>query len=131
MPGTNVIVPPDISKLIIEREQVWSEFDRGQGIAGKLRELAKRIPDCAPAELQLQFGPDSVPMVELETVYPMVQEKIDTASRLKAEVQSCYNEIEAIKKKEKTLMLALIAGGGVVLLIIVIVIIAVVSQLVS
>lgn len=131
MSSANVIVPPDISKLIIEREKLWVEFDRAQGLAGDLRQLSQHIPDCAPAALQLQFGVDSIPTTELETVLPMVKEKIDVSNRLKGDVKSCYEEIETIKRRQKTVIISLAVGGAVLLLILIIVFVSLVSQLSS
>jgi hypothetical protein len=128
MSSFNVIVPPDLSKLIIEREKVWVDFDRSQSQAGDLNQLSNQIPDCAPAELQLQFGADSIPPTEIETVLPMVKEKIETANRLKAEVKGCQEEIEAIKRKEKSVVVGIIVAGSIVLLILIIVSVAVVSS---
>jgi hypothetical protein len=127
MSSLNVIVPPDLSKLIIEREKVWVDFDRSQSQARDLNQLSNQIPDCVPAELQLQFEADSIPPTELETVLPMVKEKIETANRLKGEVKGCYDEIEAIKRKEKTVIVGIAVAGVVVLLVLLIVVIALVS----
>jgi hypothetical protein len=131
MSSANVIVPPDISKLIIEREKLWVEFDRAQGLVGDLKQLSQHIPDCAPAELQLKFGADSIPTTELEIVIPMVKEKINVSNRLKSEVKSCYEEIETIKRKQKTLIVGLAVGGAVVLLIVLILLISIIAQLSS
>ena len=128
MSSSNVIVPPDLSKLIIEREKVWVDFDRSQSFAGDLNQLSTQIPDCAPAELQLQFPADSTPLTELETVLPMVKEKIEAANRLKAEVKGCYDEIEVIKRKEKTLIIGLVVAGVLALLFLISVVVALVSR---
>ncbi len=131
MSSANVIVSPDFSNLIIEREKVWLESDRAQGLAADLSQLAKHISDCAPAELQLQFGADSIPTAELETILPMVKEKINAANRLKAEVKSSYEEIESIKRKQKSIILGLVVAGAVIVLILLIVLISIIAQLSS
>ncbi|HEV7683097.1 MAG TPA: hypothetical protein VGO68_13290 [Pyrinomonadaceae bacterium] len=128
MSSANVIVPADISKLIIEREKVWGEFDRAQGLVGELKQLSQHIPNCAPAELHLQFAAGAIPTTELETVLPMVKEKINVSARLKSEVKSCYEEIESIKRAQKKLIVGLAVGGAVVLLILVIVLISVLAS---
>jgi hypothetical protein len=127
MSSSNVIVPSDFSKLIIEREKVWVDFDRSRRLAGDLAQLSNQIPDCVPAEPQIQFGTDSIPPTELETLFPMVNERIATANRLKAESMRCYEEIQAIKGKEKTVIIAMVIGGSIVLLILLILIISLVS----
>lgn len=127
MSNSHVIVPPDFSKLIIEREKVWVDFDRSLRLAGDLAQLSNQIPNCVAAEPQMHFGSDSVPTTELETLFPMVNEKIATASRLKVEAKRCYDEIEAIKRKEKNLIIGMVVAGAIVLLILVIVIVTLVS----
>jgi hypothetical protein len=129
MSSSNVIIPPDWSKLILDREKIWDDYDRSQSMVGNLGQMAKQIPDCAPADIQMQFGPDSLPTTELETLVPKVREQIETASRLKAEVQGCHNEIAAIKQKEKTTIIVMAVAGAVVLLVLLIVIIAIVSSI--
>lgn len=129
MSSSNVIIPPDWSKLILDREKIWDDYDRSQSKVGDLSQMSKQIPDCAPADIQLPFGPDSLPTTELETLVPKVREQIETASRLKAEVQNCHTEIAAIKQKEKTTIIIMAAAGAVVLLIVLIVIVSIVSSI--
>jgi len=129
MSTSNVIIPPDWSKLILEREKIWDDYDRSQRMVGDLSQLSKQIPDCAPADIQMQFGPDSIPTTELETLLPKVKEQIEAATRLKAEVQGCHNEIEAIKRKEKTTIVIMAVAGAVVLLILLIVLLSIVSAI--
>src|SRR5258708_32808347 len=117
MSTSNVIIPPDFSKLIIEREKVWTDYESSQRIVSDLTQISHQIPDCVPAEMHLEFGPDSLPTTELERLLPMVKEQIEAANRIKAEVKGCHDEIEAIKRKEKTTIL-IMAVGGVGLLII-------------
>jgi hypothetical protein len=131
MSSANVIVPPDISKLIIEREKLWLEFDRARGLATELSQVASQIPNCTPAELQLQFGADSIPPAEVASVLGLVKEKISAVDRLKADMQSRHDEIASIKQKQKTVIVSLAVGGAVVLLILLIVMISVISQLSS
>jgi hypothetical protein len=131
MSSSNVIVPPEFGKLISEREKAWADFDRSQSLAGALNQMAKEIPDCAPAEMQLQFGADSIPPAELEALLPLVKQKIETANRLKADVKSCYDEIETIKQKQKNVIIGLGVGGAVLLLILLIVLVSVIYQVSS
>jgi hypothetical protein len=125
--SSNVMFPPDLSKLIIEREKVWGDFDRSQSLVADLKQLLTQIPDCAPAGLQLRFPTDTIPPTQLETILPMVKEKIETAKRLKAEVKGCNDEIETIKRKEKTIMVGIAIAGVVALLLVLIVIVALIS----
>jgi hypothetical protein len=131
MSSANVIVTPDLTKLILEREKLWVDFDRANGLARDLSQLSQQIPDCLPAALQLQFGADSIPTTELETVLPMVKEKLNVVDRLKTDVQGCYDEIESIRRKEKSVILWMVVGGAALLLIMLIVLISVISQLSS
>jgi hypothetical protein len=128
MPSANIIVTPDLTKLVIEREKLWVDFDRARGLAKDLGQLSQQIPDCVPATLQLQFGPDSLPTTELETLLPMVKERINVFNRLKTEMKDCYDEIESIKRKQKAVVMWLTIGGAAVLLIMLIVLISVISQ---
>lgn len=129
MSSANVIIPPDWSRLILDREKIWDDYDRSQSMVGDLNQMSKQIPDCAPADMQMQFEPDSLPTTELETLVPKVKKQIETASRLKAEVQECHNEIAAIKQKEKTTIIIMAVAGAVVLLILLIVILSIVSSI--
>jgi len=129
MSSSNVIIPPDWSKLILDREKIWDDYDRSQSMVGNLDQMANQIPDCAPADIQMEFRPDSSPKTELETLVPKVKEQIETANRLKAEVQGCYNEIAAIKQKEKTTIIIMVVAGAVVLLVVLIVIVSIVSSI--
>jgi hypothetical protein len=128
MSSSNVIIPPDLSKLIIEREKVWEGYERSQSMVADLNQLSGQIPDCAPAEIQMQFGPDSLPTAEIETILPKVKEQIAASNRLKGEVKGCHDEIEAIKRKEKTTIMVIVIGGGVLLLILIIIVVSVISS---
>lgn len=128
MSGSNIIVHPAFNQLISEREKIWADFDRSKSVAGELNQLATQIPDCEPATLQLQFGADSIPPTEIETVLPMIKEKIAIANRLGTEMKGCYDEIESIKRKQKTVIVSLVAGGLVLLLILIIVVISAISS---
>jgi hypothetical protein len=123
MANSNVFIPPELSKQISEREKVWLDFDRSQNFAAELGGLSSAVPNCAPSELQLRFGSDSTPLNELETVLPMLKENIETAHKLKAEMQSCYGQIEAIKQQEKKIIMIGVIAGVVVLLVLIFVIV--------
>jgi hypothetical protein len=127
MPNSNIVMLPDLTSLIAEREKVWEEVDRSQKLSAQLDQLSSHVPKGAPAELQLAFGTDSTPPAELEMVLPMLNEQIKTASKLNAEVKECYAQIEAIKHQEKMIMIGAVVGGAVVLIVLVLVIINLVS----
>ena len=127
MAGSNIIVPPDVSPLMAEREKVWADFDRSQNLSTEIKKLSSAVPDCAPAALQLKFGTDSTPLKELETVLPMLKEKIDTSNKLKAQITDCHAQIEAIKQKEKTIITIAAVAGGLVIFVVLILLISLVS----
>src|SRR5439155_22646870 len=111
MSTSNVIIPPDFSKPIIDREKIWTDFDSSRNLAGELNQLGKQIPECAAAEIQVQFDAGSIPPQELQTILHLLKRELETTNRLKTEVKGSQDEIEAIKRKEKTLIIAAIAGG--------------------
>jgi hypothetical protein len=116
MSGRNeVILPPDLSELVSAREKIWAEVDKAQGLSAELGKLSSQVPQCAPAELQLQLGAASTPITELETVLPLLKTKIARAHKLNTEVKVCHDQIEAIKRREKTIIV-IAAVTGVVLL---------------
>jgi hypothetical protein len=119
MSGTHevVVVPSELSALVAEREKVWTAFDMSQNLSDELNKLSSQVPQCAPAELQLPFGSDIAPPDQLAAVLPLLKEKIETARKLNANVQSCHNEIAAIKQREKMIIMAMAAGGVVLLLV--------------
>jgi hypothetical protein len=122
MPSPNVIaIPPDLSELVADREKVWAEVERSQSLSAELGKLSAQVPQCAPAPLQLQFGPDSTPPAELAAVLPLLKEKIETASKLSTNVKACHDEIEAIKHREKMIIVA-VAVAAVVLLIVLLIV---------
>ena len=122
MPSTNVIVSPDINQLIAEREQVWMNFDRAQGMAEEFRKLCSHVPTVAPANLQLPASPNDPPAY-LATTMQQIKQELAAVEALNAKIRSCNEQIEAIKRKEKT-TIALIVGGVVVALIIFLIVIA-------
>ena len=123
MSSTNVIIPPEVNQLIAEREQVWTNFDRAQGLVGEFQKLCSHVPNVAPANLQLPASPGNPP-AHLESTMQQIKEELTTVEKLNAEMRSCHQQIEAIKRSEK-MTIALMAGGGVVGLIIFIIVIAV------
>jgi hypothetical protein len=128
MSGTNAVVaPPGLSELFAAREKVWESLDRSQSLTADLASLSSQVPNCAPAALQLQFGADSTPPAELATVLPLLKEKIETARKLSANVKTCYDEIEAIKHREKMTMVAAAVGAAVLLLLLIIVVASLLS----
>lgn len=129
MSSTNVIIPPDINQLIAEREQVWTNFDRTQGLVEEFRKLCSQVPNVAPAKLQLPAPPNNPPAY-LESVMQQITQELMAVEKLNAEMRSCYEQIEAIKRNEKMTM-ALIAGGVVVILIIFLIVIAALVSSVS
>ena len=128
MSNSSVVIPPDLSRLIADREKVWLEFDRSQQLSAELTDLSSHVPECAPANLQLHFGASSTPPAELETLLPMLKEKLVAAHKLHAEVQACHAEIEAIKRQEKTFVAVAIAAGGLVLFVLFILLLYFVSR---
>jgi len=129
MSSTNVIVPPDVNQLIAEREQVWTNFDRAQGLVEEFRKLCSHVPNVAPANLQLPAAPNNPP-AHLESTMQQIKQELATVQKLNAEMKSCHQQIDDIKRKEKT-MIALMAGGAVLVLIIFIIVIAVLVSSVS
>lgn len=117
MSNSSIVIPPDLSQLIADREKVWLEFDRSQQLSAELNQLSSHVPQCAPANLQLHFGAGSTPPAELAAVLPMLKENIVTTNNLHAEMQACHTEIEAIKRQEKTLITIAVAVGVVILLV--------------
>ena len=122
MSSTNVIVPPDVNQLITEREHVWSNFDRAQTLVEEFRKLCSHVPNVAPANLQLPAPPNNPPAY-LETTMQQIKQELAAVEKLNAEIRSCHEQIEAIKRNEK-MTIALIAGGVVLVLIIFIVAVA-------
>jgi hypothetical protein len=123
MPNSNVVVPPELVPLITEREKVWADVDRSQKLSAEVGQLSSSVPECAPAELQLRFGADSTPLTEIETVLPLLKEKLETTRKLNAEKKGCFAEIEAIKHREKMVITIGSIAGVVILIVIIFVII--------
>jgi prefoldin subunit 5 len=128
MSTSNVIIPPEFSQPIINREKIWADYDNSQRLAAELDQLLKHIPECESAALQLQFGIDSIPSNELQTVLTMLNQELETSNRLRDEANSCRAEIDAIKRKEKTIIMAAIGGGVVLVLVFLIIILSVLSN---
>ena len=127
MPDSNVVVPPDLRQLINDREKVWADFDRSQNLSAELGKLSSHVPKCAPAELQLKFGAGSTPSAELGTVVPLLKEKIEAARKLNTDVKACYDQIEAIKHKEKIMTVVAAVAGVLVLFVLVLMLVKLVS----
>lgn len=122
MSSTNVILPPEVNQLVAEREQVWTNFDRAQSLVEDFRKLCSHVPNVAPADLQLPASTNNPP-AHLETTMQQIKQELATVQKLNAEMSSCQQQIEAIKRKEKTII-ALVAGGAAVALIVCFIIIA-------
>lgn len=129
MSSNNVIVPPDVNQLITEREHVWTNFDRAQNLVEEFRKLSSRVPNVAPANMQLPASVNNPP-AHLETTMQQINQELAAVEKLNAEMRSCHEQIEAIKRSEK-MTIALIAGGVLVVLIIFIIVIAVLVSSVS
>ncbi|MFL6255146.1 MAG: hypothetical protein ACJ74T_08980 [Pyrinomonadaceae bacterium] len=127
MSNSSVVIPPDLSPLITDRERVWLEFDRSQQLSAELNQLSSHVPQCAPANLQLPFGAGSTPPAELEAVLPMLKQNLATTNNLHAEVQACHSEIEAIKRKEKNIITGAVIAGVLLLLVLFILLLYAVS----
>lgn len=127
MSGSNVVVPPELSPLLIEREKVWADFDRSLNLSAEVSRLSSSVPECAPAELQLQLGADSTPFTELETVLPLLKGKIESTRKLNEEKTACFAEIEAIKQREKMIVTIGIIAGVVIFLVLIFVMISLLS----
>lgn len=123
VPNEIVVVPPEVGTLVADREKVWTDFDRSQSLAAELGKLSAQVPQCAPAALQLQFGPESTPTAELATVLPLLQEKIVAARKLSADVKACHAEIAAIKQREK-MTIMIMAVAAIVLFIVLLIVVA-------
>jgi hypothetical protein len=123
VPNDIVVVPREVAPLVADREKVWAEFDRSQSLAAELGKLSAQVPQRAPAELQLQFGPESTPPAELAAVLPQLKEKIAAAGKLSAEVKACHDEIAAIKQREK-MTIVIMAAAAVVLFIVLLIVVA-------
>lgn len=122
VPNEVVVVPPELGALVADREKVWADIDRSQGLSAELAKLSSQVPQCAPAELQLQFGPESTPLAELAAVLPLLKEKISTARKLGADVKACQDEIAAIKQREKMTIVAIAVAAVVLLLVLLLVV---------
>ena len=129
MSSNNVIVPPDVNQLIAEREHVWTNFDRAQNLVEEFRKVSSRVPNVAPANMQLPASVNNPP-AHLETTMQQINQELAAVEKLNAEMRSCHEQIEAIKRREK-LTIALIVGGVLVVLIIFIIVIAVLVSSVS
>ena len=129
MSSTNIILPPDVKPLIAEREQVWTNFDGAQNLVEEFRKLCSQVPNVAPANLPPPATSDNPP-VHLETSMQQIKQELATIAKLNAEMNSCHQQIEDIKRKEKT-MIMLMVGGGVLLLIIFIIIVGVLVSSIS
>ncbi|HKR11589.1 MAG TPA: hypothetical protein VJT15_06015, partial [Pyrinomonadaceae bacterium] len=116
MSSANVIVPPDVNQLLAEREQVWTSFDRAQGLVEEFRKLCSQVPNVAPASLQLPAS-TSNPPAHLESAMQGIKKELMTVEKLNGEIRSCHEQIEAIKRSEK-MTIALIVGGVLVVLVI-------------
>lgn len=128
MSNSNVVVPPELIPLITEREKVWAEVDRSQNLSAEVARLSSAVPECAPAQLQLRFGADSTPLAELETILPMLKEKIETTRKLNAEKDGYFAEIEAIKRQEKMIITIGIIAGVVIFIVLIFVLIGLLSS---
>jgi len=117
MSNTSVVIPPELNQLIADREKVWLEFERSQQLSTELNKLSSHVPQCAPANVQLNFGPGSTPPAELEAVLPMLKEQLATTNNLHSEAQACHAEIEAIKRKEKTTITVAVVAGILILFV--------------
>jgi hypothetical protein len=129
MSSTNVIIPPEVNQLIAEREQVWTNLDRAQSLVTEFRKLCSLIPNVGPANLQLPASPNNPPTY-LETTMQHIKQELATVEKLNAEVKSCHEQIEAIKRNEK-MIIGLIAGGVILVLIIFIIVVAALVSSVS
>lgn len=126
-PNDVVVFPPELGALVADREKVWADIDRSQGLSAELAKLSSQVPQRAPAELQLQFGPESTPPSELATIFPLLKEKIDTARKLGADVKACQDEIAAIKQREKMTVVAMVVGGVILFIVLLLIIASLIS----
>jgi hypothetical protein len=116
--------------LVAEREQVWTSHDHAQGLAEEFRKLCSFVPNVAPAKLQLP-GTPAHPPAQVEATIQQIKQELAAVEKLNAEVTSCNEEIESIKRKEKMLIGLIVGGVVVVLFIFLIVIVVTVSNLSS
>ncbi len=121
MPNSGVVISSDMSSFISEREAIWAEFERSQRMAGEIDHISPHIAACAPARLQSQFSAENSPMSELESVIPLLKSELETINRLNAQAKNCYDEIENIKRREKTIIIAASIAIIVVLLILIVI----------
>ena len=129
MGNTNVIVPPDVTQLISEREQVWAEFERAQGLVDDFRKVSAAVPNTAPAQLQLSSGTHNPP-ADLSHTLQQMKNELDAVQKLNADIMDCQAQIEAIKRSEKT-MIALMVGGVVVVFVVFLIVVASIVSAVS
>jgi hypothetical protein len=127
VPNEVIVVPPELGALVADREKVWADIDKSQGLSAELTKLSSQVPERAPAELQLQFGPESTPPAELAAILPLLKEKIDTARKLGADVKACHDEIAAIKQREKMTVVAMVVGAVVLFIVLLLVIASLIS----
>ena len=130
MSSTNVIVPPDVTQLISEREQVWAEFERSQSLVEDFRKVSAAVPNTAPAQLQLSSGTPNPPAALADALQQMKNE-LGAAQKLNADITACHAQIEAIKRSEKTTIALIVAGIVVASIVFLIVVVSIVSSLAS
>ena len=130
MSSTNVILPPDVTQLISEREQVWAEFERAQGLVEDFRKVSAAVPNTAAAQLQLSSGTHNPP-ADLSYALQQMKNELAAVQKLNADIMTCDAQIEAIKRSEKTMIALIVAGIVVVFIVLLIVVASIVSAVAS
>src|SRR5579884_761357 len=87
MAESEMIIPPDMLRLIKEYQSLRREHAASQALLRQLEQLKEQLPERGKAQALSPLTQAGTPVSELTAVLPQLKQRLEQIARLEAEIQ--------------------------------------------
>lgn len=104
MNNPTILMPPELEARVSKRSQIWSDYDKAEGDANRLRGMQSKASNKGDATELDPLTADQTPPAELLAAVQQLEKEIAEMERLQQSVSDSESEIRSIEERYRTLM---------------------------
>jgi hypothetical protein len=100
MAESEMIVPPDMLRLIKEYQSLRREHAASQALLRQLEQLKDQLPERGKAQALSPLTQAGTPVSELTAVLPQLKQRLEQIARLEAEIQQQEHALQTQRQSD-------------------------------
>lgn len=110
MRQSDIIIPPELVKLIEERQHIRAACADSPRQANTLEQFAGQVPGSSTVEAIAPLTREATAPEEIAAVLSMLEQQLSHIKQLEARIQDHHTAIKKIKRKARVMLMLVVSG---------------------